>query len=171
MPSLRPARAVRRYRGCHSAVALAAPLGMAGSSGARRSATERTGDPTMPAMTPEEGAVEARIHELQERDHIAYEHLRRNARAVYRAVEGWSGVKSPDEWETVCSESNRAYRSGHFLIERLGAERFLEPTLMATLWGLRQSLLCELGKATAAEIMLVDMAVLTYYNALRVQGW
>ena len=125
----------------------------------------------MPTLTPEEGALEARIRELQERDHLAYEHLRRNARAVYRAVEGWSGVKSPDEWEKVCSESNTAYRSGHFLIERLGAERFLDPALMATLWGLRQNLLSELGKATAAEMMLVDMAMLAYYNALRVQCW
>jgi len=126
----------------------------------------------MHTLTLEETTdLQTRIHELQERDREAYEELRRNARAVYRAVEGWGGVESPEAWEKTCEESNAAYRSGHFFIDRLGAERFLDPPLMATLWGLRQSLLGELGKATAAEMMLVDMAVLAYYNALRVQGW
>jgi hypothetical protein len=42
---------------------------------------------------------------------------------------------------------------------------------MATLWGLRQRLLEELGVTTAAESMLIDCAILGYSNVLRVQGW
>src|SRR5216683_1502375 len=47
----------------------------------------------------------------------------------------------------------------------------IEPTLMATLLSLRQRLIAEGGINTAAEMMLVDLAVLNYYHALRVQGW
>src|SRR6266853_567642 len=63
------------------------------------------------------------------------------------------------------------YESGGFFLERLGAERYLDPQLMATLLSLRQRLIAEWGITTAAEAMLVDLAVLNYYHALRVQGW
>jgi hypothetical protein len=56
------------------------------------------------------------------------------------------------------------------LLEWLGAEPYLDPSLMATLWSLRQTLLAESG-STAADAMLVDLASLSYYHALRVQGW
>jgi hypothetical protein len=55
-------------------------------------------------------------------------------------------------------------------MERLGAERMLEPELLATLWGLRQALVRDLGAASAAETMLVDMAVLNYATALRLNA-
>jgi hypothetical protein len=42
---------------------------------------------------------------------------------------------------------------------------------MATILALRQRLIAESGITTAAEAMLVDLAVLNYYHALRVQGW
>jgi hypothetical protein len=41
---------------------------------------------------------------------------------------------------------------------------------MATLLGLRQTMLADLGTATAAEQMLVDLAILGYYKSLRIQG-
>jgi hypothetical protein len=52
-----------------------------------------------------------------------------------------------------------------------GAERFLDPQLMATLWQLRQGLLEEYGAESPAMTMVIDLAVVTYANALRVQGW
>jgi hypothetical protein len=53
----------------------------------------------------------------------------------------------------------------------LGAERFLDPQLMAILWQLRQTLVEEYSAETPTATMLIDLAVMTYYNALRVQGW
>ena len=67
--------------------------------------------------------------------------------------------------------SREAYESGGFLLERLGAQRYLDPKLMATLLSLRQRLLDEWAITSAAETMLVDLALLSYYDALRVQGW
>jgi hypothetical protein len=57
------------------------------------------------------------------------------------------------------------------VLERLGAERYLDPKLMATLLRQRQSIIAEWGITTAAETMLVDLAVVHYALALRVQGW
>ncbi len=67
--------------------------------------------------------------------------------------------------------SHEQYRSGFFLLKRLGAERHLDPELAATIGHLRQSLLGEAGEPTAAETMLTDLAVLSYYHVFRIQGW
>jgi hypothetical protein len=45
--------------------------------------------------------------------------------------------------EPVCEDSREHYESGGFFLERLGAERYLDPKLMATLWSLRQRLIAE----------------------------
>jgi hypothetical protein len=42
---------------------------------------------------------------------------------------------------------------------------------MATLWQLRQGLLEEFGTTSPAMMMVVDLSVMAYYNALRVEGW
>ncbi len=80
-------------------------------------------------------------------------------------------MNSQDEWVKVCEESQTEYESGQFLLDRLGAERHLDPKLIATLLSRRRTLIAEWGITTAAEMMLVDLAVLSYYHTLRVQGW
>jgi hypothetical protein len=42
---------------------------------------------------------------------------------------------------------------------------------MAVLLQLRQNLIDQCGQASPAVTMLIDLAVMSYYNALRVQGW
>ena len=89
-------------------------------------------------------------------------------------MEEWYGLPAEEaeqRWLTTCQEASKNYRSGRFLIERLGAERVMDPELMATIWSLRQTLLEDIGATTAAESMAADLAVLSYYNALRIQGW
>jgi hypothetical protein len=87
-----------------------------------------------------------------------------------RAFEGWGQIHSVEEWQATCEDAAKRYRSGRFLLERLGAERFLDPQLMATLWQLRQGLLEEYGAASPTVTMFVDLALMAYANALRVQG-
>ena len=41
---------------------------------------------------------------------------------------------------------------------------------MATLWQLRQGLMEEYGTASPAMMMVIDLAVMAYYNVLRIQG-
>jgi hypothetical protein len=88
-----------------------------------------------------------------------------------RAFEGWGQIRSVEEWQAACEDARERYQSGRFLLERLGAERFLDPQLMATLWQLRQGLLEQYGADSPAMTMMIDLAVMAYANALRVQGW
>jgi hypothetical protein len=80
-------------------------------------------------------------------------------------------AQSEEDWGKLLAETHQEYASGAFLLERLGAERYLDPKLIATLLKQRQSIIAECGITTAAETMLVDLAVVHYALALRVQGW
>jgi len=114
---------------------------------------------------------DAQLRAALEKDRQRAQHVRQNARAIYRAMEGWQRVRSEEDWLKVCADSREQYESGRFFLERLGAARYLDPKLMATLWSLRQRLIAEWGISTAAEMMLLDLALLGYYHTLRVQGW
>src|SRR6266852_3181331 len=114
---------------------------------------------------------DAELRAALEKDRQRAQHVRRNARATYRAMEGWQGVRSEEDWLQVCADSQEQYKSGRFFLERLGTERHLDPKLMATLGALRQTLIAEWGITTVAEMMLLDLPLLGYYHTLRVQGW
>jgi hypothetical protein len=132
--------------------------------------SETSIEPSETHVEPTAEELEAQFQAWQaERDQRAMQ-LRRDARAVFAAMQGWQRITTPEAWVETAEQAGRDYRTGRFFIERLGAERHLEPELMATLWGLRQKLVAESGK-TAAEQMLADVATVAYYNALRVQRW
>ena len=100
-----------------------------------------------------------------------HKRLMTDARAAYRAVDGWGSVTSQEDWEQTVARARDEYEHGAFLIDRLGAERHIDPALMAVLLGLRRQLVDEHGATTAAEFMLIDLAVLSYYHTLRINGW
>jgi hypothetical protein len=133
---------------------------------------DRHKDSHLPALREQERTdLQAEFHAAREADHRQYQALRKNARAVMRAFEGWGQIPSVEEWQAACEDAAKRYQSGRFLLERLGAERVLDPQLMATLWQLRQGLLEAYGGESPAMTMVIDLAVMTYANALRVQGW
>jgi hypothetical protein len=140
--------------------------------GLSKSAVDRHKDSHLPALPEQERAdLEREFQAARQADHQQYQELRKHARAMVRAFEGWGQIHSVEEWQAACDDAAKRYQSGRFLLERLGAERFLDPQLMATLWQLRQGLLDEYGTDSPAMTMVIDLAVMTYYNALRVQGW
>lgn len=100
-----------------------------------------------------------------------HERLKLDAHASYRAMEGWRKVTTPEAWEETVVKAHDDYDSGAFLLERLGAQRHLDPPLAAVLLGLRRRLIEEHGATTAAELLLIDSAVLAYYHQLRINGW
>jgi hypothetical protein len=135
-------------------------------------AVDRHKDNHFPAAPVQDNAdLAAEFEAARQADHRQYQELRKNARAVMRAFEGWGQIRSAEEWQAACEDARERYQSGRFLLERLGAERVLDPQLMATLWQLRQGLLEEYGAESPAMSMVIDLAVMTYANALRVQGW
>ena len=97
--------------------------------------------------------------------------LERDASASARAMDGWANVKSREDWLAMVTRADQDLDTGNFLIDRLGAERHLDPAMMAMLLVLRRRLIDEHGATTAAELMMVDLAVLSYYHTLRINGW
>ena len=133
-----------------------------------------TGAPRASGPTPVclvDDARAAQPREGLEKQRRWAEQLRRNARANFRAMESALSLRSEEDWIRVSEQSREQYESGGFLLDRMGAERFLDPKLIATLMALRQRRMVESGITTAAETMLLDLALLHYYHALRVQGW
>ena len=61
--------------------------------------------------------------------------------------------------------------NGRFIVRFLGAERYLDAGTVAVLLTLRQNLIAEIDHPTTADIMMIDTAVVAYYNFLRTQGW
>ena len=117
---------------------------------------------------PNKGALKPTRTEARDKARSPAQQLRWNARATHRAMEGWQRAATEKDWLRINEESQKEYESGGFLLERLGAQRFLDPKLMATILALRQRLIAESAITTAAETMLVDLAVLSYYHTLRV---
>jgi hypothetical protein len=145
---------------------------VAGQYSLSKSSLDRHKAGHIPSRLAQQGAdLKAEFQAARQADRWHYNQLRRNARAAMRAFEGWGKIRSVEEWQAACDDARKRYQSGRFLIERLGAERFLDPQLMATLWQLRQGLMEEYGAESPTVTMLVDVAVMVYTNALRVQGW
>ena len=121
----------------------------------------------------EDGSTDWELFQAEFERRLAQRHerLRRDARAVFRAVEGWAIVKTQDAWEETVHKAAADLDSGGFLIERLGAERHLDPALLAVLLTLRRRLVDEHAGEMAAELMPIDSEVLAYYHQLRVNGW
>jgi hypothetical protein len=124
-------------------------------------------------LTSVEAAALAEAHEAKvsaEQDR-QFDDLSQRARATLRAVQGWQGVRSEGQWAQVQAKALDDHRTGRFLIEELGAERVLHPKQVAVLLQLRDRLLAQHDPEDAAQAMLIDLAIVAYYNALRIQGW
>ena len=66
--------------------------------------------------------------------------LRRQAQAMFKAMDMWPiHSNSEEEWVNLCETTWNEYHSGRFFLEQLGAERFLQPKLFATLWMLERA--------------------------------
>lgn len=100
-----------------------------------------------------------------------FKELKRQAQGVFEAVKGRIGAHRQEHLDEVFAKAREDYASGHFLIQRMGADRQLDLPLVATLTQLRQGLLAGIEQPGVADHMLVDAAVVAYRNFLRVQGW
>ena len=97
--------------------------------------------------------------------------LRTDARAVHRAVDGWGRVKDEATWLEMIDKAEEGLASGRFLLDQLGAERYLEPELMAALVVLRRRLICEHRVTGAADLLLIDSVLIAWHHILRINGW
>jgi hypothetical protein len=76
----------------------------------------------------------------------------------------------PDEWEDIVGRSLDDYRSGRSLMDHLGADRLIDPPLTGMLLAIRRGLIEEIHAASMADYVLIDMAVIAFADAMRVQS-
>ena len=133
----------------------------------------RAEDEAIAVATRADGEIDHEVFRAEYERGLAerQERLRRDARATFRALDGWRGVRSEEQWAATLQEAPEAIRSGQFLLERLGGHRYLDPGLMAVLLAFREQLICDHDAKTAAEVMLVDSALISYYHTMRISGW
>src|SRR5271168_1912348 len=62
------------------------------------------------------------------------------------------------------------YRSGIGLIDQFGASGLLDPAMVGMLIAIRRGLFEETNASSARELALIDMAVVAYANAMRLQS-
>lgn len=126
----------------------------------------------VPAPSAEEDhSAEEHEKRFRERQAVQFQRLKDEAKALYGMVEGRPGVISARHWEQILEKAGDYVGNGRFIVRCLGAERYLDAETVAVLITFRQNLIADLEKPTAADLMLIDTAVVAYYNFLRVQGW
>ena len=111
---------------------------------------------------------EQRIKQQQTKQ---FQVLKDEAHALFGMVDGCPGVRSLADLQKLLEKAGDEIGDGRFLMRFLGAERYLDASTVAVLISLRQNPIAEAGHPTAADITMIDTAVVSYYNFLRVQGW
>lgn len=149
---------------------------MTATTTAKRHATvppaSKSAAPTAPASYDDEER-RAEEHEalIKAQADEQFQRLKDEAKALFGMVDGRPGVRSPREWEKLLEQAGDYIGNGRFIVRCLGAERYLDAETVAVLITLRQNLIAELDRPSAADLMMIDTAVVAYYNFLRVQGW
>jgi hypothetical protein len=129
--------------------------------------------PARPPTEAEQGMAaefEARDRERREARDRVYQRLRLDAQACARTMSRSPRLYSPDAWEEVVAKALKDYRSGMSLLDQLGAYGLLDAPTAAMLLAIRAGLIEETNATSASELALIDMAVLSQANAMRIQG-
>ena len=132
-----------------------------------------TGFLALELATREDGSLDLEKFNAEYRRRIAErrERLVRGAQALLKSVDGWTAGEGPEGWDGRVRQAAEDLDSGAFLVERLGGTRYLDPTLVAVLYLIRRNLIEEHDARTAAEHLMIDMVVLSYAQAIRINGW
>jgi hypothetical protein len=123
--------------------------------------------------TREDGSLDVEKYNAEYKRALAERQgkLVQEAQALLRAMDGWSRIETPEDWDRTVVKADEDLVGGAFLIERLGGARFVDPELMAVLLVLRRHLIDESGANTAVELMMIDSALLSYAHMLRINSW
>lgn len=127
--------------------------------------------PPAPTECSADEAADLFERQIQQRKNEQFLKLREEAQSLLRTVKGLPGVRNEELWNKMLEKAGADYQSGRFLMERIGARRYLDPELMAVLIQIRQRLLENIDHPTAADQLLADSAIIAYRQMLRVQAW
>jgi hypothetical protein len=115
-------------------------------------------------------AFEVRQRKREEHRDRTYWALLLDAQACARSMLYSPRLNLPEEWEATVEKALADYRSGRALMDQLGADRLLDAPTAAMLLAIRRGLIEETNATSASELVLIDMAVIAYANAMRVQS-
>jgi hypothetical protein len=115
-------------------------------------------------------AFETRQREREEVRDQTYRQLLLDAQACARSMRFSPQLDSPEEWEATVTKALADYRSGRALMEQLGAGRLLDAPTAGMLLAIRRGLIEETNATSASELVLIDMAVIDFANAMRLQS-
>jgi hypothetical protein len=129
----------------------------------------------VPASVSVSEADERRAEELEGKARaqakVQFQQLKDEAHAVFGMLEGRPGIISLKHLRDHLEKAGDELGNGHFILRFLGAERYLDVGTVAMLITIRQNLIAEIDRPSTADILLIDAAVVAYYNFLRTQKW
>ena len=80
-----------------------------------------------------------------------------------------SKLRTQDDWERAYVSIEDDYVSGQFLIETLGAQRYVEPRIAMTILMLRRKMIEDMQLETTTQFMMLDAALMAHYNSIKAQ--
>ena len=95
--------------------------------------------------------------------------IKTGAYVLKRAYPELSALRTQEDRERAFELVDEDYHSGQFLIDSLGADRYIEPKISMTLLMLRQKMIEDMQIESAAEFMLMDSAFMAHYNSIKLQ--
>jgi hypothetical protein len=113
---------------------------------------------------------EARACEHRDYWDEVHRRLKLDAQSCGRSMQFSPLFGEPQEWNDIVERSLDDYRSGRSLMDHLGADRLIDPALTGMLLAIRRGLIEELNASSMSDYVLIDMAVIAFANAMRVQS-
>jgi hypothetical protein len=132
-----------------------------------------SGTPPTPTEARARDAHQADEYECRARSEMnsLFRKLKYDAQEIYGLVTGAPSARTPEQWRRLLDKAGEDIGSGRFIVRCLGAERYLDPEMVAVLVALRQNLIAELKRPTTADLMKIDAAIVSYFNMIRAQKW
>jgi hypothetical protein len=127
-------------------------------------------EPPPPLTREEVAAIEVRGRERREHSDRVYAALRNDAQSCARAMRSSPLLDTTEAWTELVDRSLDDYHSGRSLMEHLGADRLIDPAFTGMLLAIRRGFLEEIRSPSMADYVLIDMAVIAFANAMRVQS-
>ena len=123
--------------------------------------------------TQADGSIDQAVFEAEYRRALRerQDRMVQESHELWRAIEGWRGVETPEAWDAVVREAIDDVANGVFFIDRLGGQKYLDPKLMAVLSIIRSDLDREYGADTASDFILIDMVVMQYHHVITTNNW
>lgn len=108
-------------------------------------------------------AFDKRVEEIKKKS--AQE--KKSGSLSYRQSLFWAGIKNQEDFDEKCRTAFEDYHSGNFFLERIGRYREVDVPLTVVLINLRAQWIHDYEIKTAPELMLLDMAMTSYFHFLR----